>query len=254
MKIHLVRHEWPEKAGFVIDRPNGSPEYIFLHYMNPVELLCCGKIVMTEPDACIILPPRQKQWFRSEKKLSHDWIHITGDMESLMKKYGVEPDTIYYPLDSHEITKLVGEIESEFFQKNGFSDDMCEIKIAEILIRLARSKNRENEKPAVNSRLLMDFQELRKEMFSSPEKKWQIKEMAFKCGLSESRFYTVYKNIYGVTPNKDLIYARTEKAKNLLLTGRQVNEVAKTTGYESEYHFIRQFKKITGMTPGKYRR
>lgn len=52
---------------------------------------------------------------------------------------------------------------------------------------------------------------------------------------------------------RDIIYARIERAKNLLSARTySVSEVAKLAGYTNEYHFIRQFKKVAGVTPGQY--
>ena len=44
---------------------------------------------------------------------------------------------------------------------------------------------------------------------------------------------------------------RVEKAKNMLAQGVSVSRTAELLGYGSTYHFIRQFKQVTGVTPGK---
>jgi len=36
-------------------------------------------------------------------------------------------------------------------------------------------------------------------------------------------------------------------------TNNTIREIAFACGYGNEYHFIRQFKKITGKTPTEYR-
>ena len=78
--------------------------------------------------------------------------------------------------------------------------------------------------------------------------------MAKDLGISESKFYTVYKSIFNVTPNRDLITARIEKAKRLIESsnGITVKNLARECGYLNEFHFIRIFKKTVGMTPKKY--
>ena len=77
--------------------------------------------------------------------------------------------------------------------------------------------------------------------------------MASRVNLSSSKFYEIYKDIFGVTPQKDLQDARIEHAKNLLIqSGCSVSEAASAVGYTNVYHFIRQFKKICNVTPGTY--
>ena len=48
---------------------------------------------------------------------------------------------------------------------------------------------------------------------------------------------------------------RIEKAKSLLRTpGMHIQDVAEQTGYTDVAHFSRTFKKLTGQTPGEYRK
>ena len=69
--------------------------------------------------------------------------------------------------------------------------------------------------------------------------------------VRESKFYSDYKKVFGISPIKDIINARTETAKNYLLSGKySVSEVAEIVGYDNEFHFIRQFRDMTGVTPG----
>lgn len=255
MKIHNVRHEWPEKAGFILNRPHGPKEYIFLHYFNPVDLLCNNGIIRTNPHACIIVSPDKAQWFRSEQKLVHDWFHFTGDVESNMQKYNLTPDTVYYPYDRLEITGTVRKMESEFFTDMQYSGKLCELYIEQIFIMMARSEKDSINAANVKKQISDKVEQVRRKMFTSPAEDWPVARMAKLAGLSESRFYTVYKSVYKITPNRDLIIARIEKARTLLQTkDYSVNQVAEMLGYSSVYHFIRQFKSVTGVTPGSVRK
>ncbi|MFA5341159.1 MAG: AraC family transcriptional regulator [Clostridia bacterium] len=255
MIIQNIRHEWPEKAGFVLDRPNGPSEYIFLHYFNSVDLLCNNEVVRTKPHACIVISANKHQWFRSEQKLVHDWFHFTGEITENMGKYNILPDKVYYPYDSLEITSTVRKMESEFFTDSEYSKRLCELYIEQIFIIMARSDDPQLSALNVKKPLSEKVEQVRKKMFSAPWEEWPVEKMAKLAGLSESRFYTVYRSLYKITPNRDLIFARIEKAKNILQTeGYSVNEASEALGYNSVYHFIRQFKSVTGTTPGRIKK
>ena len=89
----------------------------------------------------------------------------------------------------------------------------------------------------------------------SLNQKHTVKFMADGVGLSESRFFSVYKSFFGISPMDDLINARIDLAKNLLSgSDKKIYAIAQELGYAEVTHFIRQFKKRTGISPSKYRK
>ena len=252
MEIVRIRHTWPEKAGFTISRPNGWPEYTFLHFWNPVEIQLEGKRILADPSACIIYDLKTPQWFCSHEPLVHDWLHMTGDVPAVLDAIGLHANTLYYASDSAKITELVHTMEQEFYSKQPLSGDLCEIKLKELFITLYRENcvPKAQSKDSRESRL---FSDMRQYMFSHLKEYWTIPKMAQTVHLSESRFYVVYKSLYGISPVNDLIRARIESAKYYLSTGYYtVTDIAELCGYNSVFHFIRQFKQVTAMTPTQY--
>ena len=250
MKIESVRHQWPERAGFVLDRPEGTGDYVILHFANPVELLCRGERVTAMPGAFIVYPPKAPQWFCSSVPLVHDWARVTGPAAGMMLTFGLQPNTLYYPSNHDEITELFKEMEMEHLSGKPYAERLNEIKLAELFIRISRSVLFEDADAFVGKELYDACVKLRAEMFLHLERQWSIEYMANTVHLSEPRFYVVYKQIFGISPNRDLILARIEKARRLLLMNRYTNtQIAELTGYNSTHHFVRQFKKFTGMPP-----
>ena len=72
--------------------------------------------------------------------------------------------------------------------------------------------------------------------------------------LSPNYFVNVFKRQTGRTFVQFVTQARIEKAKTLLLEGRQVQEIAAEVGYEDRRYFSDVFKKAEGMTPSEYTR
>ena len=96
---------------------------------------------------------------------------------------------------------------------------------------------------------------LRRQLLSPQNEGRSIEELARQADLSPSRFYALYRSLYGTSPHADRILARLDSAKNRLLYGSEsVSRIAEDLGYENTTHFIRQFKAHTGVTPSFYRK
>ena len=252
MEITRLRHAYPEKAGFLIDRKEGYPEYTFLHFYNSVELHFGEQVIHTQPHAVILYDIGTPQYFKSDGPLIHDWLHFTGPIPSLLG--AIKMDTVYYTSSTDFITHLIREMESEFYGDLYEKETILQIKCRELFVRL----NRAVEKKATSelSKGQMEpLRYLRGAMFSSLEHPWTVEEMAKTVNMSASRLYPVYKKVYGISPMADLINARMDSAKNrLLFTREKVEEIAWSLGYQNVTHFIRQFKKAVGVTPAVYRK
>lgn len=251
VKINRIRHLWPEPAGFWVDRPNGSGDFVFLHFLNSVDIIYKGETITTKPDSCIIYSPDEPQWFLSHCPLVHNWMHLDGDVGYALSQYGLSLNTLYTVGDGSFITGLLRELEMEYNSKDKYFDRLSNIKLQELFIKISRSTS-SNNTLGISPEITQKFDALRNEMLSNLQKEWFVPEMAQKVFLSQPYFYLLYKKIYGISPTQDLILARVDKAKRLLQQNFKVSEVATMTGYTSEYHFINQFRKTEGISPGKY--
>ena len=252
--VTRVRHSWPEVAGFTINRPKGDETYTFLYFHNSVELMLCGNVIVTVPGSWIIFKPRTPQWFCSRGPLKHDWMHLTGPVDEALLQVGLEADRLYILQNGSFITDAVRKIEQEHFSQPAHHHLMEELKFRELLLKLSRSCNsdvpRKRPKPATERQL----QQVRSTVFSNLGDSWTVEKMAELCYLSPSRFHTVYRNLFGISPTEDLIRARIENAKHRLSGSTDtIQEIADSLGYKNVTHFCRQFKTFTTLTPSQYR-
>lgn len=251
LNITDIRHAWPEPAGFLLKRANGHPEYTFLHFFNSVTLEYNGETVKTQPHAVILFKPGKPQLFVSDEPLVHDWMHFT--LASPFD-FGFLTDTLYYPAHTEFITDTVRELEAEFFDSRPRRREYMEIKAIELFLKLSREIDCNGE-GGINLETKENLRYLRGHMFSHLREEWTVERMAQELGLSQSRFFTVYKSFYGISPVSDLIRARMNSAKNMLLySERRIEEIAVLLGYQNVTHFIRQFKKENGYSPSAYRK
>jgi two-component system response regulator YesN len=80
-----------------------------------------------------------------------------------------------------------------------------------------------------------------------------VSQCAAQVHLSASYFSSLFKRVTGMTVTQYTTAERIHKAKQLLVEGAQVQEVATAVGYEERRYFSEMFKKITGQTPSEFR-
>lgn len=74
-------------------------------------------------------------------------------------------------------------------------------------------------------------------------------------GYSPDHFTRVFRKTFGVTPHQYITQRRLEKAKSMLRDRNQtITTVALACGFSSQSHLNVVFKRLTGVTPGAYRR
>ncbi|MFD9006101.1 AraC family transcriptional regulator [Streptomyces sp. NPDC059582] len=62
-----------------------------------------------------------------------------------------------------------------------------------------------------------------------------------------------FSGAYGIAPHQYLMSRRVDRARRLLLDGQPPGEVAAATGFYDQAHLTRHFKRLVGVTPGRYR-
>jgi AraC-like DNA-binding protein len=87
-----------------------------------------------------------------------------------------------------------------------------------------------------------------------PQRPWTVGELAAEVALSRSAFAARFRELVGEPPMRYVIRARLAHAAGLLdATNVSLAEIARRTGYESEFSFGRAFKRAFGVAPGAYR-
>jgi AraC-like DNA-binding protein len=74
-------------------------------------------------------------------------------------------------------------------------------------------------------------------------------------GISNSRFFEIFKTYTSMTPYQYYIHIKIHKAEDLLEQDDiPVKEIAYRMGFEDQYYFSRLFKQKTGFTPSQWRK
>lgn len=185
-----------------------------------------------------------------------NWTHNDVSIAPLLEQYELPIGEVFYPANPSFIADLFRRIKREFYSDNLYKERVLDGYMEELLIKLSRSIQPETLGHNIDRKEAKLLQELRWQILSKPEQNRTVEEMAKTVSLSPSRLHAVYKAMFGVSPVKDLINAKVEQAKSILLMDRDATmiSVAEKLGYNNQYHFIRQFRSVTGITPGTYRK
>lgn len=82
-----------------------------------------------------------------------------------------------------------------------------------------------------------------------------IEEVANSVFLSKYYFIRLFRKSVGMSPYQYLSHLRINKAKELLLqSNAPINIIAEMTGFCDSKNLTSMFKKLTGQTPGQFRR
>ncbi len=124
--------------------------------------------------------------------------------------------------------------------------------IDSLLIIIARHSTRQ----AISRRdFPQTFLKLEQTLRQNLAHQWTVEEMAAMVGLCSTAFTEKVKNYTGFSPLHYLINIRVSEAVKLLKREKvNITDIALETGFYSSQHFSTTFKKLTGHTPGEYRK
>ena len=242
---------------FKIHRPGGSGDYLFVYTKTPAVFTVENKDVYVPSNTVFLYQKGGAQYFRGAEEIYiNDYIHFNTDTDE-EERWMAELGLIYHtPLqlpNARSFMSIQQQIVSEVKSHSPLSKDATDALLRCFLIRLTQAMSLSQSGSDV--RHLEPMNELRRQIYEDPSRAWTVEAMAKAVRFSPSYFQKLYKNIFNTACMTDVIYARIEKAKELLMqTALTAREISALCGYQNETHFSRQFKQFTGTAPQEYRK
>lgn len=87
-----------------------------------------------------------------------------------------------------------------------------------------------------------------------PEENISLDKLAALTGFDKYYYLRLFKQKIGLTPHKFQVQNRIRKSQKLLEKNMPITEVALVMGFYDQSHFIRQFRRIVGISPTQYKR
>lgn len=180
---------------------------------------------------------RLKSWhslFRVDPALPHRKVHLTRT-------------------EAESVDAILRKIIYEQSMKKPCFDLYIRNLLQEVLIRIARCDTVSSL--AVNTgdnRLLLETIRL---MEKTPERDFQIEELARHAAMSVSSFSRKFRNATGFTPMNYLQVLRLENVRQELMeTDWPISELAGRNGFYDCPHLIRAFRSRYQITPARFRK
>ena len=249
--LHQSMHLKRQAKGFAITRDSVYC-YVFLHFINPVEIINNGHLVQTSSNACYICTPGSPVYYKAGMiELLHNFIHFEVDDPDEFVKKGLPLNQVFYTNMQESITRDIeymdwirtARIQSHMQKLNSVIDKFFDSLASE------QKKN----KVSLGQSAQVALDNLRSMIYISPSD-WNVESMANFVHLSRSHFSIKYKERFGISPNEDLTQASLLLAARYLTeSNMQIYDIAYECGFSSPEYFIRIFKAKKGITPGKFR-
>lgn len=247
-----------------------------LHFHNYFEVGHCyegeGEMTLGEKEVhfypgCISLIPTKELHTTNTFGNRAGWEWMYFDIYEILKKLYPE-DEILRENIAHEIdregrlltpemniqkmTFLVRSIFSEMENKEYMYRDMVMHFLMTLVIEIIRKLQNSDlpERGAVTVDIFPAIDYIKKNYASSI----RVIDLARSCGMSESYFRKIFKKYMNMKPMDYVNFVRIQRGCALLReTDLTVAMVSDSIGFESVSTFIRNFKKVVGCTPNKWK-
>jgi AraC family transcriptional regulator len=150
---------------------------------------------------------------------------------------------------SPSISELTTRLYLEFKELDEVAHLAMEGLALEILANLARASK--NGKSKTAPRWLRRVVEMVRDEFARP---LSLTELAQVAGVHPSHLAQVFRQHQHCTPGEFIRRVRVEQAVQLLAEpDLSLAEISLATGFSDQSHFSRIFKRVTGLTPARFR-
>lgn len=164
-------------------------------------------------------------------------IELTTLLSRVAIDGGARTDSIFR-LNTEFLSRLYREQELE---------DLC-VLMQEVLESFMNAMFSEKDKGNPYIRKALRF------MADNYNEHLELEQVADYVGLSPSYFSTLFRSVVGVTFREHLCRLRVEESKHLLLSKKySLADIAVSMGFPDQSYYSKVFKRIVGVTPGKYR-
>lgn len=244
------RNQRPER------RPEGWPDYQWIQCISgkgklelygKTHVVSAGQGMLLYPHECHeyygIAEPWETRWFSFNGKLVHE----------LLKCFRLEHSQILSLSDPDPFLKNMYDLLTVASSNVPLKSLECSSLVYQMIFNLYRYASMTN----VPSRH-QNFEQLSPALRYIEEQYDQpiaLRDLSDQLGVSPHHTCFLFRQTLGMRPFEYIAKLRMRRAKELLMKEPELDilEVGRRVGYDNRSYFIKMFKRLEGISPGKYR-
>ena len=249
---------YPTASHHFRERSRGIEQTILIYSVEGSGKIIVGKKEIELPkDHFFIIPGGTPHAYAAnlDDPWSIYWIHFTGTKAKHLAQPVLQP----VPVQRTKISRISERLNlfNEIFYnlERGFSIEileyanLCLSKLLATFTHLSqyRSFNEQLTKDPVNKSINY--------MLENINRKFKLEELAHAAGLSTSHFSRLFLSRTGHSPIDYFIQLKIQRSCKLLdKLSLTIADVARESGFDDQFYFSRQFRKVMNMSPSQYRK
>jgi AraC-like DNA-binding protein len=221
---------------------------LFYHLQGKAMLQDGRSAISVARGNLLIFPPNHPFTYQSNGAIKHHWMGMEGIWPSVFSQQGVHHLPLAY--DGEIEAKFVAIREVLILRKSGHA-----LRAIGLLYELMARVTEMLSRTAVSHSTYPDtVQNAITQMRENYDTKYEAATTAAAAGVSQSHLRALFEKWLGESPRQFHTRYRIEQSAQLLNEQQlAVSEVAYHLGFADSRHFSRTFKRVMGLSPGKYR-
>lgn len=261
MELESIGYHHIHKEDFVFDRRLcGAKTWLFLLVKTPAIFMQeDGKEIVIKKNSFVIYKANTPHFYRAYNQIYiNDWFNfwVTEEEEELFERLRIPLNKIVKLEHISGLSSLINMMAYEYYSTDIHHNEITMKYLQVFFLKLSRflgaGMDISTDDFSSRHKKLIN---LRMRIINYPTNISSVDKMAEELLMSKSGFQHIYKKTFGVNVMQDVINSKLTCAKKLLATTNlSLAEIAVQSGYNNEFHFMRQFKEKIGMTPSDYRK
>lgn len=197
-------------------------------------------------DVMIVYPKIPTRYYPKDEWKSK-WIVWGGPEAERLERTGYLKETIV-----HDRNESVKKAYLSLFRIKSREDIESVLERKKILIQMILDLYRSSREKAEYSQNDILIGRLIDRISENPGSDYSIVRLASECNLSPTHFRRLFYKYTGSSPKEFILSMKISRAKQMLSEGKSIKEAAELSGFNDIFYFMRAFKKMTGITSGRF--